>query len=1098
MTNQSKPEHLAADDRQAQVESLQAQIKQLQLAAAASEQRYAMIIDRAVDYGIITLDTEGSITEWNEGAVRILGWDADQARGQPIASIFTEPDQLAGIPLKEMAYALEQGRATDERWHARSDGSLFWANSEMMPLKDTAGTLHGYLKVLRDRTQQHLDHQKQQADAEFLESVLSASGDCIKVLDLEGRLAFMSEGGKKAMEVSDFNGIRGCPWPDFWEGKGNVDAKNALAAARAGKTGRFLGEAPTFAGNPRWWDVQVTPINGPDGQPERILSVSRDISALKTAKKVLELSEHRYRSLYNALDHGFCIVEVKCDEASYPYDYRFLEINSAFERQTGLKDALGQWMRTLAPDHEQYFFHRYAEVARNGQPAKFEHAAKALGNRHYEVYAYRIGEPEHHHVAILFSDISARKREEQRRAALIELNEAFRLIDDPATLAYKASQILGRTLNADRAGYATVHADGTLFTVEHDWCLPSLPNATGTHRTDDFGSSISALSLGELIIIGDVSEDLRTKPKADNFLAFGSCALVHVPIIEAKRLAAFFFVNQSTPTQWSNADIAFIESVATNTRSAVQRYKAEQELNTLAVSLERQVHARTLDRNRLWQLSSDLMLVAGFDGTINAVNPAWTEVLGWGEGDLLGADLFELIHPEDLQHSEQGALAIAVQKQSLNRFENRYRTKSGDYRWISWTAGPSDDFIIAVGRDVSSEKEKVAALAKAEQALRQSQKMEAVGQLTGGLAHDFNNLLAGISGSLELLQRRLAQGRFTDVDRYVSTAQSAARRAAALTHRLLAFSRQQTLDPKPTDAAQLIMGMEELIRRAIGPQVELQLNLMPELWNALVDPSQLENSLLNLCINARDAMPDGGRIVIEASNTIIDSRMAVPFDLPAGEYMCLRVSDTGVGMPPKVIARIFDPFFTTKPTGKGTGLGLSMIYGFAKQSGGQVRVHSTVGVGTAMYIYLPRYVGAAQQAPEMGSLSHAELAKVGDTVLVVDDEPSIRMMVAEVLEELGYIALEAADGASALTILESSARIDLLITDVGLPGGINGRQVADRARLVRKDLKVLFITGYAEQAVIGEVQLEDGMQVLTKPFAMETMAERLKLLLAVP
>ncbi|WP_268944865.1 response regulator [Pseudomonas sp. KNUC1026] len=538
--------------------------------------------------------------------------------------------------------------------------------------------------------------------------------------------------------------------------------------------------------------------------------------------------------------------------------------------------------------------------------------------------------------------------------------------------------------------------------------------------------------------------------------------------------------------------------MATNTRSAVQRYKAEQELNTLAASLELQVQERTLDRNRLWQLSSDLMLVASFDGTITAINPAWTEVLGWAEEDLLGANLFELIHPEDLQHTEQGAQTIAAQKQHLNRFENRYRTKSGNYRWISWTAGPSDDFIIAVGRDATSEKEQVAALAKAEEALRQSQKMEAVGQLTGGLAHDFNNLLAGISGSLELLQRRLAQGRLNDVERYVGTAQSAARRAAALTHRLLAFSRQQTLDPKPTDAARLIVEMEELIRRTVGPQVELQLNLMPDLWNARVDASQLENSLLNLCINARDAMPDGGRIVIQASNKVIDNRMAASFDLPAGEYLCLCVSDTGLGMPPKVIARIFDPFFTTKPIGKGTGLGLSMIYGFAKQSGGQVRVHSTVNVGTAMYIYLPRHEGEALQPLEAARLSQAEIAGVGDTVLVVDDEPSIRTMVAEVLEELGYITLEAADGAGALTILESTARIDLLITDVGLPGGINGRQVADRARRARQDLKVLFITGYAEQAVIGDVQLEDGMQVLTKPFAMETMAERIKLLLAAP
>lgn len=1097
MTDPKTPEWRPSDDPTAQVRLLQAQLKALQLAAAAAEQRYRMVIDSAVDYGIITLDTEGSISEWNQGAVQILGWRPEQMKGQPIARIFTQADRLAGIPQQEMATAAAQGRVQGERWHLCADGSLFWGSGEITPLKAPDGTLHGYLKVLRDSTQQHVDKHKQVADAEFMQSVLSASGDCIKVLDLEGRLTFMSEGGLKVMEVSDFNEIQGCPWPDFWEGQGHIEAKQALQAAREGKTGRFQGEAPTLAGNLRWWDVQVTPIKGADGKPERILSVSRDISAIKTTEKVLELSEHHYRSLYNALDHGFCIVEVECDEARYPYDYRFLEVNSAFERHTGLTDAVGQWMRRLAPDHDQYFFDRYAEVARSGQPAKFEHAAKTLGNRHLEVYAYRIGEPEQRQVAILFSDISARKSEEQRRQALIELNDAFRLIEDPATLAYTASTLLGRTLKADRAGYATVHADGALFTVEPHWYLPALPNGVGTHRANDFGSTISTLGMGEPIIIDDVTKDPRTQAHAECFLAFGSCALVHVPIIEAKRVAGFFFVNHSSPKQWSHAEIAFIQSVATNTRFAVQRYKAEQELNTLAQSLERQVQARTLDRNRLWQLSTDLMLVASFEGAITALNPAWAETLGWSEQDLIGTSLFALIHPDDLQHTAEGVQAVAVQKQSLNRFENRYRTKSGAYRWMSWTADPSDDSIIAVGRDVTAEKEQLAALAKAEDALRQSQKMEAVGQLTGGLAHDFNNLLTGISGSLELLQRRLADGRFTDVDRYVNTAQSAARRAAALTHRLLAFSRQQTLDPKPTDAARLITGMEELIQRTVGPQVALHLDLMPDLWPALVDASQLENSLLNLCINARDAMPTGGKIVIEASNKTIDSRMAVNFDLPAGEYLRLCVTDTGIGMPPKIIARIFDPFFTTKPIGKGTGLGLSMIYGFAKQSGGQVRVHSTVDVGTAMYIYLPRYLGPAQPACETACEPRAEMAKAGDTVLIVDDEPTIRMMVAELLGELGYVPLEAADGTAALAILDSNTRIDLLITDVGLPGGINGRQVADRARRVRQGLKVLFITGYAEQAVIGDVQLEEGMQVLTKPFAMETMAERIKLLLAI-
>jgi CheY-like chemotaxis protein len=380
----------------------------------------------------------------------------------------------------------------------------------------------------------------------------------------------------------------------------------------------------------------------------------------------------------------------------------------------------------------------------------------------------------------------------------------------------------------------------------------------------------------------------------------------------------------------------------------------------------------------------------------------------------------------------------------------------------------------------------------AEEALRQSQKMEAVGQLTGGLAHDFNNLLTGVSGSLQLMQTRLSQGRVNELDRYITAADGAARRAASLTHRLLAFSRRQTLDPKPTNINRLIAGLEELIRRTVGPGIQVEVVGAAGLWTALVDRNQLENALLNLCINARDAMPEGGRITIETANKWLDERAARERELSPGQYISLCVTDTGTGMTPEVIKRAFDPFFTTKPLGQGTGLGLSMIYGFARQSGGQVRIYSEVGKGTTMCLYLPRHQGRDEDAQIAHEWEVAPRATEGQTVLVVDDEPTVRMLVSEVLQELGYTAIEVADGSTGLQVLRSDQRIDLLITDVGLPGGINGRQVADGAREVRPDLKVLFITGYAENAVVGNGHLEPGMQVLAKPFPMEALATRIR------
>jgi signal transduction histidine kinase len=388
--------------------------------------------------------------------------------------------------------------------------------------------------------------------------------------------------------------------------------------------------------------------------------------------------------------------------------------------------------------------------------------------------------------------------------------------------------------------------------------------------------------------------------------------------------------------------------------------------------------------------------------------------------------------------------------------------------------------------------EEVAARAQIEENLRQSQKMEAVGQLTGGVAHDFNNLLAAISGSLQMIESRMAQGRIEAIDRYLVAAQSAVKRAAALTHRLLAFSRRQTLDPKPTNVNRLIAGMEDLIRRTVGPAVQMEVIGAGGLWATLIDPNQLENALLNLCINARDAMPDGGRLTIETANKWLDDRSAKERELSPGQYVSLCVTDSGTGMSPTVIAHAFEPFYTTKPFGQGTGLGLSMVYGFARQSGGQIRIYSELSKGTTMCLYLPRHDKAAEDSDTLALRTEDKPAGKGEVVLVIDDEPTIRMLISEVLEEQGFAVVEASDGPSGMRILQSAARIDLLITDVGLPNGMNGRQVADAARQTRPTLKVLFITGYAENAVVGNGHLDKGMQVIAKPFAIDVLAQKIR------
>ena len=517
---------------------------------------------------------------------------------------------------------------------------------------------------------------------------------------------------------------------------------------------------------------------------------------------------------------------------------------------------------------------------------------------------------------------------------------------------------------------------------------------------------------------------------------------------------------------------------------------SEASLRSLNAELERRVIERTQARGRTWQVSPDLLGALNSKGYFETSNPAWQTVLGWSENEVASMSIFELLHPDDVERTRAG-FALTQLGQPAIRFPNRYRCKDGSYRWISWVGVPEDGMVYCSGRDITEEKLAEDELARTQEALRQAHKMEAVGQLTGGIAHDFNNLLAGISGSLELLEKRIAQGRLAGVDRYIATAQGSTRRAATLTQRLLAFSRRQTLDPKPTDLNRLIAGMDDLIRRTVGPSIELEVVGAGGLWSTKVDPSQLENSLLNLCINARDAMPEGGRITIETANKWLDDRSARERELPPGQYVSVCVTDNGTGMTPDVIAQAFDPFFTTKPIGQGTGLGLSMIHGFVRQSGGQVRVYSEVGKGTTMCLYFPRFAGEANDA-DAPEAPYAADPGHGETVLVIDDEKTVRMLMIEVLEEAGYVAIEANDGGAGLKVLQSDTRIDLLVTDVGLPGGMNGRQVADAARVMRPGLKVLFVTGYAENAAIGNGLLEAGMQVIAKPFVMAALANKVR------
>ncbi|MGV8928381.1 MAG: PAS domain-containing protein [Brevundimonas sp.] len=509
--------------------------------------------------------------------------------------------------------------------------------------------------------------------------------------------------------------------------------------------------------------------------------------------------------------------------------------------------------------------------------------------------------------------------------------------------------------------------------------------------------------------------------------------------------------------------------------------RAEAQLRELAQTLEERVQARTQERDRVWNLTRDLFAVTDGSGVVRASNPAWSRTLSWTASALEGRLFSTLVHADDRTTTAKFFEQLSGEG-PVQSFECRVVAADGAYRWVDWSGVAEGGEWFLTGRDIGQRKQ-------LEEQLRQSQKMQAVGQLTGGLAHDFNNMLTGVIGSLDIMRRRIADGRTGELGRFMDAASSSAERAASLTHRLLAFSRQQSLDTKAVDVNVLVSSMEDLLRRTLGEQTRLRVLNGTNVWPAWSDENQLESAILNLAINARDAMPEGGTLSIETENAAVEA--SPDGEIAPGDYILIRVKDTGAGIPPDVIDRVFDPFFTTKPIGQGTGLGLSMIYGFMRQAGGGVRVTSESGSGTAVDLYLPR-------APALSVAKEPETTVVtpqghGETILVVEDDPSVRLLVLEVLNEIGYAPLEAAEAEGALALLRTR-RIDLLVTDVGLPG-LNGRQLADMAAQLQPGLQVLLMTGYAEQASDRSAFLGPEMSMITKPFTIEGLATRIQALM---
>ncbi|WP_265921750.1 response regulator [Cupriavidus nantongensis] len=536
--------------------------------------------------------------------------------------------------------------------------------------------------------------------------------------------------------------------------------------------------------------------------------------------------------------------------------------------------------------------------------------------------------------------------------------------------------------------------------------------------------------------------------------------------------------------------------VASNLRLSALRRASERRLQELNASLERRVAQTVADHDRLWELSEDLLIVARFDGCLQRVSPAWTRALGHAPQQVLGRAYLSFIYPDDLAGASAQLDALRHDGVPV-RFECRLQRADGALRWLAWTLSvdPANGHIHGVGRDVTGDREAQAALRHADEALRTAQKMEAIGNLTGGVAHDFNNLLQVIGGNLQLLARDLAGD-----DRAgprLHSALAGVARGAKLASQLLAFGRRQPLAPRVVNLGRLVRTLDDMLRRALGDGIEIETMVAPDLWNTLVDPFQVENALLNLAINARDAMHGHGRLTLAARNARPGEATSEAYNeaAPAApmQYVLLSVTDTGVGMPPEVQERVFEPFFTTKPEGQGTGLGLSMVYGFIRQSDGHVKISSEPGRGTTVTLFLPRVL--EDEDPDI-ELDAGPARGGSETVLVVEDDEDVRATVVEMLASLGYHVLRARDAHSALAIVERGVPVDLLFSDVVMPGQLRSTELARRLRERLPDVGVLFTSGYADSVIVHDGRLDAGIELLSKPYTHEALARKVRHVLA--
>ncbi|MEP9358707.1 PAS domain-containing protein [Sphingomonas sp. KR3-1] len=1005
-----------------------------------------------------------------------------------------------GFAIYDQLLAMERGGRPQETW---------W-NYSFTPIRDADGEVRGLLNQGNETTRFVLAERARLAEVARLRDLFEQAPGAVALLrGPEHRFEFANSGyvalvgGRMVLGRTVAEAL-----PEVVE-QGFVDLLDSVYAGgepfRADGVPVLLQRQPGAAPETRFLDFVYQPIKDGNGNTTDIFVAANDVTERAAAEEALRQSEERLQLALNAsVGVGTWVWDVPADLVTA--DERFLRLYGVDEALAGQGKPIGEFFVNVHPEDRPRL---EASIARTlGEQAPFNEEYRLLqpngSVRWVSAQGRAIFDDEGSPLRFpgVAFDITERKRaEDAARAAADDLRaandaQAFlgaladqqRALDSADAVLHFTAAALGEQLGLDRVNFYRVQGDEVHFGPH--WNSGRLAPIEGALSVAQLGDNARNYRIGRTVILSDMATDAPG-------LAHLAGAGVGVPLLRAGQWVAVLSISTAGPRAWSAEEVAFIEAVAETTWDAVERIEA------VAALRESEAKFRAIANSIDQMVWSTLP-----NGHHDYYNDRWYEYTGVPRGSTDGEGWNGVFHPEDQER------AWSVWRQSLEsgehyRIEYRLRHNSGQYRWVLGSAQPVRDErgaitrwfgtctdiqdivdareVLARSREAleTAVQERTEQLTAAEDLLRQAQKMEAVGQLTGGIAHDFNNMLAVVIGALDLLERRVKQGNH-DLDKYITAARDGATRAAALTQRLLAFSRQQPLAPAAIDANAMVGGMIELLVRTLGDDVTVETVLPAGLRPLLADPNQLENVILNLSVNARDAMPKGGRLVLTTANARFDGSEAAGLDLAPGDYVEIAVADTGSGMAPEVAARAFDPFFTTKGVGKGTGLGLSQVFGFVRQSGGAVRIDTAPGAGTTVHLYLPVHAGAAPAAAQERMAGPAPRG-IGETVLVVEDEERVRSYSVEALRELGYQVIAARDGPEALRLIEQKLDhggqpIALLFSDVVMPE-MTGRELAERARARVPGLKVLLTSGYAPETarVAGET-------ILAKPFDLDRLA----------